>query len=261
MIFNLLRKWLERNKIFFETIAAVALTTMSFILSWQANMYTRRQTEILEKQAVPFIQVWVSYKNGINISIVNNGSPLRDLIISMYYIIIIDAAKGGLEKKEFFPMRENLSNECEIVKEDVQAGEIAFIQCNDSSDVITLIKNSVIWSLKQKGIIINNFYSKKYLQIGYRDTLGKSNQSIFEIEMNGEGRLISMEETFRIFGRNNPNSDEIPVILENLSAAIISKVENEPVFASGPSFLDFTCVDWEIKNGQWVCIKHSFNKF
>ncbi len=44
------RGWLDTNRVFFETIAAAALTCASIFVSWQQNELSKRQTQIADLQ-------------------------------------------------------------------------------------------------------------------------------------------------------------------------------------------------------------------
>lgn len=46
------RDFLERNKIFFETIAAMTLTIMAIVLAWGQLKVTKDQTEFLKQQTI-----------------------------------------------------------------------------------------------------------------------------------------------------------------------------------------------------------------
>ncbi len=44
------RAWLERNQIFFETIAAILLGIMAIVVSWEQTRLTKIQTQIAQQQ-------------------------------------------------------------------------------------------------------------------------------------------------------------------------------------------------------------------
>ena len=79
------KEWLEQNKVFFETLTALALTIASLIISGSANKIANRQRQLEEALSRPVINLSASCdeeRNYINhVSILNSGSPVFDLQI------------------------------------------------------------------------------------------------------------------------------------------------------------------------------------
>jgi hypothetical protein len=54
---DLIRDWLNKNKIFFETIAVVLLAIMAIIVSWNTNQIVSYQTDIMKSEHLPIIHL------------------------------------------------------------------------------------------------------------------------------------------------------------------------------------------------------------
>ena len=52
-----IRTWLEINKVFFETFAAVLLRVMALVVSCQANRIANYQTELMEAEYQPVFDI------------------------------------------------------------------------------------------------------------------------------------------------------------------------------------------------------------
>lgn len=80
------RDWLEKNKIFFETITAVFLAIMAIVVSFEANQIASYQTKIMKAEQSPILHFKVdeiydpttSNYTRDELIISNVGSPLSE---------------------------------------------------------------------------------------------------------------------------------------------------------------------------------------
>lgn len=78
-----MKAWLNANKIYFETVAATALTVMALVLTCRANTIASNQTKLLRTQNQPIFVV--STDSGL-FRVENRGSPAKhaDLQIATF---------------------------------------------------------------------------------------------------------------------------------------------------------------------------------
>lgn len=102
-----IRDWLERNKIFFETITAIFLTIMAIEVSLEANRIASYQTDILKSENLPLVYCVESsnYTSGGyvgQLTIYNAGPPLTefDCAVLVFYKVVYLQSSGTLDMEE-----------------------------------------------------------------------------------------------------------------------------------------------------------------
>lgn len=105
----LVRTWLKRNRIFFETVAALALSTMAVLLSCQGNRIARlqailaeRQTAIADVENQPFFRAallihWDSAAQRFDedrLAVLNEGAPAYNPRVTLAQFIDLRCASS-----------------------------------------------------------------------------------------------------------------------------------------------------------------------
>ena len=112
-----MKEWLEKNKIYFETIMTLALSIASIVVSCSANRISDNQSTLIEAQknielemASPSIDLVPEYDedgNVTGIDIINSGGPLNRVEVSVYPFVnsgIIMGHRSYAKSIEFFPI-------------------------------------------------------------------------------------------------------------------------------------------------------------
>jgi hypothetical protein len=94
------RDWLNRNQVFFQTIAAVLLSIMAIFVTLQTNQIVSYQTKLMEAEQVPHLDfnlemVYNSSENEFcrdQLTISNSGSPLREFSVVSYVLLVLSYA-------------------------------------------------------------------------------------------------------------------------------------------------------------------------
>lgn len=96
-VINDVRSWLEKNKIFFETIVAIIISVISIFVAIKTNRIEQDQKEIAQIAASPFIDVASEYDEDGNVTrveIVNTGGLLKDIRIEIFPYIYYSMLYG-----------------------------------------------------------------------------------------------------------------------------------------------------------------------
>lgn len=82
-----MKSFLEKNKIYFETIIAIIMTVASLVVAVAANRISEAQKEIQEKTVSPNLDISCEYDSEgkvSKVSIINNEGHLDDISIDIY---------------------------------------------------------------------------------------------------------------------------------------------------------------------------------
>lgn len=135
------RKWLEENKVFFTTIAAILLSVMAIIVSWQTNLITQEQTKVIQREQLPSIRMEVSLPaydvetgetSGRDILyIYNNGAPIYEFNIeNMVFIEICYTENHENMRSVLYPILGYYNSTTIPAR---STGAIAYIFSNEES--------------------------------------------------------------------------------------------------------------------------------
>lgn len=96
-VVGIIRDWLEKNKIFFETIVMVSLTIMGVVVAWnankiadKANLLTEKEMNIAHNEKMPNFTM-VDDGNSKTYSILNIGGNISDATAVYDYYVCIQA--------------------------------------------------------------------------------------------------------------------------------------------------------------------------
>jgi hypothetical protein len=113
------KRWLQRNKVFFETIAALLLSVMAVLVSFfQACVATRQtrlislQTRVVESQVVPqfFLEVLAPPNNNVDanasrlVGVVNRGGGAHEIDVSTSEFITMTCRRKGRRRTVRIPV-------------------------------------------------------------------------------------------------------------------------------------------------------------
>jgi len=185
---------LENNKVFFETIAMMALAVAGIYVSWTANSIMDRQARIEEALAKPILNVEYSKKENSNIisevSIVNHGSAISNVdieTIPYFYVVVWEEVDDGgwLPKNLLLPIHDIASNIFLLNKQNARTGLIASIANSNATNFIvermqeftSLTKEDASSDDVQLGLLSLSYF----LRISYTDIFGNETTELFNI--------------------------------------------------------------------------------
>lgn len=226
--------WLEKNKIFFETIVMMSLTAMSIIVSWNANKIateenrlTERELEIENAEKMPHFTI--RYHDDMETyDIFNSGGEISDAMASFDYYICMNV------------FRENLNKEIVVGVSD--AYQKTFVNYDYDNNTFTDIANGLLvynimetvteWGKKQ-GILLN-FEVVEISEITYNDYIGEAHDERYKIdtlkrsymEKISDEEYYSMMEKyeFPIYGKRDKSDEIINNSIEELENIILEKL-------------------------------------
>lgn len=108
-----IREWLERNKIFFELVVALSLTSMSIIVSINSNQIAAYQNELIKEENQPIFVFNLTHADngsldvGERIDISNIGKPAYNFKAEPYIffdIHLYNKSDYNSEKKAYVPI-------------------------------------------------------------------------------------------------------------------------------------------------------------
>ena len=117
-----MKKFLEKNKIYFETIIAIALTISSIFVAISANRISEAQKEIQEKTVSPNLDISCKYDEAgkvTMVSIVNNEGHLDNISLEIFPFVSIqfiewdrgERGSNGTSHEVFFPLVFDIGNQ------------------------------------------------------------------------------------------------------------------------------------------------------
>lgn len=95
------RKFLERNKIFFETIAALLLSAMAVVVAMSQTSLLRLQTRIAEAQVLPQLRIGTFIDNDGALSwiVENTRAPVHNVETQAACFLAVSARTSATERK------------------------------------------------------------------------------------------------------------------------------------------------------------------
>ena len=110
---NTIREWLEKNRIFFELVVALSLTSMSIIVSINSNQIAEYQNELIKEENQPIFVFNLTHSDngsldvGERIDISNIGKPAYNFKAEPYVFFDIHSynkSDYNSEKKAYVPV-------------------------------------------------------------------------------------------------------------------------------------------------------------
>ena len=199
----IMRKWLISSKIYYETLAAVALTLMAVILSWNSNRLTERQINLLIAQNQPIFRVELHGNNSkaetdsSTLLIYNDGLPVTDLNLDIFETLVVIATvfDGSDNEREVtlhiptFAYREGIG----------QTSATKGLLFNMSHETETMSPSKLTYMFQDVGSFKDASYQgadiqvELILRIIYRDIFKK--QQTQYIRLDNSGRAHSLSES------------------------------------------------------------------
>lgn len=202
-----IRDWLERNKIFFETITVIFLTIMAIVVSVEANRIASYQTDILKSENLPFVSCversnYTSSGYVEQLTIYNAGAPLTefDCDVLVFYKIMYVQSAGALDIEgrtaliqlsNYYTggLTHNLAgvgvlvefsgeNYIEANRAKISFCELAWEPINRTSYFPFLIDIEMI----------------KYVNIEYKDIFGETHAETYSVSSSGSRKLSNNEK-------------------------------------------------------------------
>lgn len=200
------RKWLETNKIWFETLAASVLSLMAIVVSIGQSCATSKQTELLtiqtkgvEAQALPQFEVALRPK-------LNDSTGKFD-----DYVLVVNNRGGMVESfsadAAFFLGLETSGPGVDVLKADVPVNgyfTANVVSAAGTGDLVTMVgnhNNAAVVKLSDdlraiahaKPAGFANLSELIILRLRYRDLLSRSHEDYYEAHFVGGGARISDE--------------------------------------------------------------------
>lgn len=199
-----IRDWLERNKIFFETITAIFLTIMAIEVSLEANRIASYQTDILKSENLPLVYCVESsnYTSGGyvgQLTIYNAGPPLTefDCAVLVFYKVVYLQSSGTLDMEERTALIQlsnyytgNLTHNPTGVlakfsgENYIEANRAKISFCELAWEPIN--RTSYFPFLRDIEIV-------KYINVEYKDIFGETHAETYSISSSGSRKLSNKE--------------------------------------------------------------------
>ncbi len=230
----MLRDWLQRNKIFFETIAATLLALMAIIISFaQISISSKQyvlieiQTDIARKQAIPQFVIaarQIRDPDGIvrsNAIYVNNrGGIVRDFHcnLAIFFDVELTSLKGGV-KKLAIPINGYYSSSAYNAE---GTGQILVIRGYLNDEKLSQLRKDCYRLAGEKEAFCN-IQVEQYLRLYYRDIFGEDHEDYYYVPFIYGGSPIEAKEGKEIF-------DKYEAARKNLSMVEFDKLTADKLF-------------------------------
>lgn len=230
-----MKKWLEKNKIFFETIVMASLTVMSISVAWNANKIADNANKLAEKEAAiehneKLPRFTMDNHGGMQTyNILNVGGSISDADAAFDYYVCIDACLG--EKDETIVVRVIDAYEHYNVNYDYESH--TFTNRANELQIHTMMKK-IVELMNEVGIIVK-YEIIDTAEIFYRDYMGEPHIERYSIESATKSYLsVLTDETyysfmenyeFAIFASKEKTEEAISNSLYQLEKVILEKLE------------------------------------
>lgn len=226
-----LRSWLERNKIFFETVVAVALGLMAFFVARAAKDVSASQLELARAQVLPIFRLDDRVDT---ITLVNHGGHAigAELTVLAFLRIRAYGARDGADSA-FAPWgpllaRADVPVYCEVLPTWGDRGatqgqmfELSRLAPSEDPGFRDRLERELTKAVPgMKRVHIQAIY---FLDLSYEDVSGKGHRDLLEFDtLKGDPRVREGEsERIRRDHRAGPllaglHVDEIPRIMSDL---------------------------------------------
>lgn len=232
-----LRTWLERNKIFFEIFAAVALGVMGLVLTYQGNRLaesqndltgrqtnlTKRQTRIAEEQLRPRLRFELQGNlgdHGTSLTAKNEGGPiLTSRIEDLAFLVLALRSLQPPGREEilwipfdyfpFFSVTGNSQGELYrtfpefpgvIITPNISLPRPA----PNSREKLAAFREKLEKELPGKGLRLEAMVLQQYVEVDYEWTLGREVESFRVQSLSGPGVPTQRFKGKRVVSPNLP---------------------------------------------------------
>lgn len=205
---NKFRIFLEKNKIFIETLAAISLSVMAVVVSIQSNKIAEYQNELSKQQLLPKFDVSLTQDffnqekdcfTGEKITVYNSGSPFTNYHSDVESFIVIHflEKETGLQFQKDILLKGYFGIEAKTSK--TSQGKIREIYCKNClirfSKVDSIIRKEME---KKTDLSLDDVELKHYLKISYVSTLEDRAIKYYDVSFM-EGQLMEAQEGEKIF--------------------------------------------------------------
>jgi hypothetical protein len=213
-----MKNWLENRKIYFETIAATALTIMSIAVSWGSWRVSERQLALAEAEVSPVLELTTTnlYRgdlagpllgeeknwNDFYVTIDNYGAPIHPVQLESRTILFLGPGYSGRPGSWI-----RLKDPLDIRIESGESGRIANIrEVKSFLDPGFSSFLDAAWSACAKGNRIacgfsNDILYSHVLRFEYRDKFGGKQEKYFQIASGKHGQSLPERELKSLYDR------------------------------------------------------------
>lgn len=189
---EIIRNWLNKNKIFFETIVMVFLTIMSVTVTYTSNEIASNQIDINKMENQPIFHIYTEYvfpdSNEATFThdqlvISNSGSSLYEFKYQPYVFLKVEYWDTKPDNIVFIPLEgyyffsdqaRNLTGRLVTIKDfnnDPKESEANWYKIEQS-------KNE-LYEMSQKNNMSTRIGVVKYIFISYKDIYGNYHEEMF----------------------------------------------------------------------------------
>lgn len=197
-----IRPWLEANKVFFETIAAVLLSGMAIVIAIMQTSVATKQTELMELQTrvaevqiLPRFEVhsYTSTEDAPATFVVSNrGASIDDLVMDYACFVMVDSkSKSGETTRKEIPAWGCVGS---AVASWGGTGEgIARLNSMLTALQTVRVDQALMEGAKQAGYEMR-VHTEIILSLRYRDLLKRDHEDFFATAIFGRSGAISDSE-------------------------------------------------------------------
>jgi hypothetical protein len=209
-----LRNWLERHKIYFETLAASLLSLMALAVTVaqtataiQQTGLLRVQTSIAEAQALPRFDVSLhqqlneptrTFDNNI-LEVSNGGGPVRDFDASAALLLVVTLNTGtppAQDAKAEIPVSGYFTAN---FLSGASVGSLVRMIGDRNNARVADLARELRESAQAKHWAYGLIEEQLILRLQYRDLLDRTHDDYYRVEVIGGGRRIARDEGERLF--------------------------------------------------------------
>ena len=220
------RRCLRRNKIFFETIAAVFLTIMAITISYRGNQIASYQIQLMKQEKYPILDFCV------DLTLDSEGHPIDDVLIisnagpplsefGCHYVVFLEIEYGKIGEKIGTTMIPLIGYYDWTTMPNRQIGELATLSKSGVSEGNYQRANMALLEFQKsamKGKTTGFGEIVRYVQVWYKDIWGEKHVKFYFVDEFGSSE-IENEKGKEIFKEHEDKLREsLYLKLEELSA-------------------------------------------
>jgi len=211
-----IRTFLEKNKIFVETITATCLAIMAIIISIQANRIAEQQTNIAYQELLPKFhivtkQLFDNKSNsyaGQSVQIFNYGNNFDNFYADGFSFIELKFEDTITQNIRIEKIRTLPVYSYEFMTSDEQKGIIRELRTDDFYlDIDTLEKCFFKNKNYVKNWTLKEFEFKHYLKLSYMSLMKERKINYYDIDFM-EGQLLDENIGSKLWAENKSDLDE-----------------------------------------------------
>lgn len=207
------RKWLTKNKVFFEIFTSVGLGITAIWVSYAAYSVSKLQVDLAAAQVAPQFRIGAEVfddpsaneSRGRVVNVYNDGFPITEFRASSRSLLQISTVKGRQIRTIFIPIKDlnvdRYPSPSPAPKEPLITVTYAGVNTK-----LQKFRERLIEDLAKENIIFTSMYLQNVITVMYVDAIGKVNARYYIDEGGITGRRLSDSEAKDLVPRFSTNA-------------------------------------------------------